>query len=308
MLKSRHVNLIGIDCGNIKTSLSNKVTGWCISGIEKNYCTLNCTVGERKFYVSANRPLAEKLKNMSDRDRCYTLGVFDKIPLANINTKNLKIIPLYKNCIFDEVNEKDIEKGDESHCIYINSKIDIGTIQFKNCTLVTPIISDTNDNKETHTLAFIIRTEKDKPYTLKVFTMDKTVYNITEDNIETTKVNHDIRKPMVSLHGPKYIVVPNKAYFTNDNVKNVRAGMISVKANDIINTNNIIRVNRKKAEFVYGIDLSCEEIIMIKTRLGILPKPKQNLQVKNNITEPIVETSSVKHNKEKYNNKPRRKK
>ena len=308
MLKFKSVNLLNGE--NVKDEVRE---GWQISGLEEGFLSLNCTVGEKKFYISANRALADKLKSMSNDDINKSLNVETKTVLTDAVAQNLKIIPLYKNCIFDEMNEKDIEKGDQFHCVYIKSQVDIGTIQFKNCSLVTPIISDTNSNRETYTMAFVIRTEKGKDYSLKVFTMDKTVCIITETGEDYQKVNHEIKRPMISLHGPKYIVIPNKAYFTNDNVKNTKEGMISVKANDVINKNNIIRVNRKRAEFVYGLDLTCEEIIAIKTRLGILPKQnikrskhnRTNNIIKSDlaVSEPIIENKPERHNRQKYNNK-----
>ena len=303
MIKFKTVNLVS---EQDTTAVVSDKMGWKISGIEEGFVSLNCEVGEKKFYISANRPLAEKLKQMDDVAINKTLNLRPDV-VAVGESPNLKIIPLYKNCIFDELNEKDMNKDEQFHCIYITSTVDIGTIQFKNCTLVTPIISDTNENRETYKMAFIIRTEKGKNYSLKVFNMDKNVYTITETNLEIAKVSHEIRKPMVALHGPKYIVVPNKAYFTNDNVNNVRAGMISVKANDIINNNNLIRVNRKKAEFVYGLDLTCEDIIAIKTRLGLLPKSNDYKKLdsgKIDSKSQQVQSRDVnKHTKQKYNNK-----
>lgn len=301
MIKTRAIEINENKIGTIEEKNLNIDNIWKLRGIEEGFIKLSCKVGEREFYISATRSLGDKLRENKMQ------GTHNEAPLVNGSFESFKIIPLYRNCLLSEINDKDKDSTEVYHCVYINSKEDIGTIQFSKCTLVTPIISDTDENRVTHNMAFIIRTTMNDKYVIKVFNIDKTLTTITEDNVVTSKVSHEIKKPLISFHGPKYVIIPKNTVFVKDIKKNKRDDeYIPVKIDDVLNDRNIYRKNGKSTNYIFDEELTTEEINRIKIKLE-LEKPSEDKHIRTKERRQYSTDVKMRKNNRKSNDTNREK-
>ena len=151
-----------------------------------------------------------------------------------VSLRNLKLVPLYKNCMIDYS-----DKTDNSNNLIVNVRVpenkEIATVKLNGVLLVTPIIQDNDIATGIHEITFAAVAEKDD-WEIIIYTIDQTKLKITAKGSTMTKAKIKINKQAGRLKGRKLLKLPKKVYVVGTDYKKERKeGFISILAIYLLN-------------------------------------------------------------------------